>query len=108
MSLQQNNLPIPVVRALRELGQSIQDARKRRRIQVATMAERASISRMTLNRVEKGEPGVSIAVYATILFILGMHERLAELANAKHDTIGLNLEEERLPKRIRNSRKGKS
>lgn len=93
--------PIPVRRALRKLGHDIRDARRRRRIPVAIMAERASISRMTLNKVEKGEPGVSMGTYATVLFVLGMAERLADLADPKNDTVGLALEEERLPQRIR-------
>jgi len=93
--------PIPVRRALRKLGQDIRDARRRRRIPVAIMAERASISRMTLNKVEKGEPGVSMGTYATVLFVLGMAERLADLADPKNDTVGLALEEEHLPQRIR-------
>lgn len=69
------------------------------------MAERASISRMTLNKVEKGEPGVSLGTYATVLFILGMADRLADLADPKNDTVGLTLEEEHLPQRIRRARR---
>ncbi len=79
----------------------IRDARRRRRIPTAVMAERALISRMTLNKVEKGNPGVSLGIYATVLFVLGMTDRLAELADARHDAVGLSLEEERLPQRIR-------
>jgi transcriptional regulator with XRE-family HTH domain len=94
-------LPIPVGRALRKLGHDIRDARRRRRIPVAIMAERASISRTTLNKVEKGEPGVSMGTYATVLFVLGMAERLADLADPRHDSVGLALEEEHLPQRIR-------
>src|ERR1700730_10589950 len=41
-------------------------------IPVAILAERASISRVTLSKVEKGEPGVAVGTYATILFTLGM------------------------------------
>ncbi|MBI2466705.1 MAG: hypothetical protein HYV62_02620 [Candidatus Rokubacteria bacterium] len=93
--------PIPVRRALRKLGHDIRDARRRRRIPVAIMAERASISRMTLNKVEKGEPGVSMGTYATVLFVLGMADRLAELADPKDDSVGLTLEEQHLPQRIR-------
>src|SRR5439155_1573448 len=93
--------PIPVRRALRKLGHDISDARRRRRIPVAIMAERASISRTMLNKVEKGEPGVSTGTYATVLFVLGMVERLADLAEPKNDTVGLALEEEHLPQRIR-------
>ena len=94
-------LPIPVRRALRKLGTDIRDARRRRRIPTAVMAERSLISRMTLNKVEKGDPGVSLGTYATVLFVLGMTDRLAELADARHDAVGLGLEEERLPQRIR-------
>ena len=94
-------IPIPVRRALRKLGADIRDARRRRRIPTAVMAERALISRMTLNKVEKGDTGVSLGIYATVLFVLGMTERLAELADARHDAVGLSLEEERLPQRIR-------
>lgn len=94
-------LPIPVRRALRQLGQDIRDARLRRRIPTVVMAERASISRTTLNKIEKGDAGVSLGHYATVLFVLGMVERLGELADIRSDAVGLALEEERLPQRIR-------
>ena len=99
------SLPIPVKRILHKLGHDIRDARRRRRIQVAIMAERASISRTTLSKVEKGDPGVSMGTYATVLFALGMAERLADLADPRNDAVGLELEGEQLPKRIRRSRK---
>jgi len=44
------------------------EARKRRCISTATMAQRAMISRTTLVKVEKGDPGVSIGVIATVIF----------------------------------------
>jgi hypothetical protein len=62
---------------------------------------------MTLNKVEKGAPGVSLGTYATILFALGMADRLADVADPRHDTVGLELEEEHLPERIRLSRRQK-
>ena len=99
--------PVPVTRALRKLGHDIRDARRRRRIPVAILAERVSISRMTLNKVEKGDPGVSVGTYATVLFALGMADRLADVADPRHDTVGLELEEEHLPERIRLSRRQK-
>jgi len=100
--------PIPVRRAIWKLGQDIRDARLRRRISTAVMAERASISRTTLNKIEKGDFGVSLGNYANVLFVLGMAERLGELADVKTDTVGLELEEERLPQRIRRSNRSKS
>ncbi|MEO7142374.1 MAG: helix-turn-helix domain-containing protein [Bryobacteraceae bacterium] len=93
--------PIPVSRALRKLGSDIRDARRRRRIPVAIVAQRASISRTTLSKVEKGEPGVSLGTYATVLFVLGMIDRLADVADFRHDAAGIELDEEHLPERIR-------
>jgi transcriptional regulator with XRE-family HTH domain len=104
---QQPPVPIPVVRALRKLGHDIRDARRRRRIPVAILAERASISRMTLNRIEKGDARASVGAYATVLFVLGMADRLADVADPRHDSVGLQLEEEHLPERIRLPRRQK-
>ena len=100
-------LPIPVSRALRKLGRDIRDARRRRRIPTAIVAQRASISKPTFVKMEKGDPGVSIGIYATVLFVMGMAERLGELAAPKNDPVGLQLEEEHLPQRIRGARKQK-
>ena len=65
------------------------------------LAERASISRMTLSKAEKGDPGVSLGTYATVLFALGMVDRLADVADPRYDSVGRELEEENLPQRIR-------
>jgi transcriptional regulator with XRE-family HTH domain len=95
------SLPLPVARALRKLGSDIRDARRRRRIPTTTMAERASISRTTLTKVEQGDPGVQFGTYATVLFVLGLTDRIADLADVRLDKAGLELEDERLPQRIR-------
>ena len=100
-------LPIPVKHALRKLGRDMRDARRRRRIPVAVVAQRASISRTTLVKLEKGDPGVAMGIYATVLFVLGMADRLADIADPKDDAVGLQLEEEHLPQRIRGARKQK-
>lgn len=95
------SIPIPVRSALKKLGSDIRDARRRRRIQSGLMAERAMISRTTLYKIEQGDPSVSLAHYATVLFGLGMLDRLKELADIKHDEVGQALEQESLPERIR-------
>lgn len=94
-------LPIPVIRALRKLGEDIRDARRRRRIPTALMAERAFISRSTLHRLEKGAPEVSLGIYATVLFLLGLESRLADLVDLRYDPVGQALADQTLPKRIR-------
>ena len=98
-------MPLPVQRALAKLGDDIRTARIRRRIPTALMAERAMITRTTLRKVEKGDAGVSLGIYATVLFLIGMTSRLADLVDIRNDHLGLQLDEERLPKRIRRSSK---
>ena len=100
-----NSTPFPVRRALKKLGQDLCDARKRRRIPMQLAADRAGISRSTLSKIEKGDEGVSVCAYAKILFVLGMIGRLSELADSASDRLGLSLEAENLPKRIRFPRK---
>jgi hypothetical protein len=56
---------------------------------------------MTLNKIENGNGGVSVGNYATVLFALGLIGRLADVADMAHDTVGRELAEEQLPKRIR-------
>ena len=102
----QSTIPLPVLRHLRKLGTDIRDARLRRRIRAATLAERALISRTTLHRIERGDPGVSMGNYATVLFVLGLHDGIAELADRGRDVLGLDIMEERLPRRVRVPRRG--
>ncbi len=97
--------PIPVKRAMQKLGRDLRDARKRRRIPMQLAADRAGISRTTLDKIEKGDEGVGTGAYARILFVLGMVERFADLADPKFDQIGMELESEQLPKRIRFSKR---
>src|ERR1700683_2565153 len=81
-------MPLPVRHALRKLGRDIRDARRRRRIPAAIAAQRASISRTTLVKIEKGDPGVAIGIYATVLCVLGMADRLGDLAAPKNAPAG--------------------
>ena len=100
-----DTLPFPVLNALRKLGGDINDARRRRHLSMADLAERAFISRATLHKIERGSPSVSLGYYASALFILGLHHRLAEVADVRHDDFGLHIMQEKLPQRIRSSKK---
>ena len=93
--------PMPVLRAIAKLGEDVRDARRRRRIPMALLAERAAISRTTLANIERGDPGVSLGNYARALFSLGLIDRVADLADARHDDVGLAIEREKLPRRVR-------
>ena len=95
------HLPIPVIKALRKMGQDINDARRRRRITIELMAERAGLSRATVGKIEKGDPTTSMAGYASVLFVLGMEGSLGDLVDSVHDLVGRRLEDEKLPQRVR-------
>ncbi len=97
-------LPLPVRRALPRLRADIRDARRRRRLPTAVLANRAGITLPTLRRVERGDASVSLGIYATILFVLGLLPKLTTVAAVEGDAVGLALDEERLPQRIRRRR----
>ena len=94
-------LPAKVRRSLVVLGGDIAVARRKRSLTVAMMVERISVSKNTYLRVERGDPTVSVAVYAMALFVLGYPDVFGKLIEPSRDEIGLSLDEERLPKRIR-------
>jgi transcriptional regulator with XRE-family HTH domain len=83
------------------LGADIHDARRRRRLTMAVIAERAFTSRATLQRVEAGDPGVSIGIYAAVLQALGLLDGLLEVADAARDAVGQSLATAALPQRVR-------
>lgn len=101
MSTRKPVLPYGAKGVLKKLGSDIKEARKRRRIPVRVMAERALISPTTLTKIERGDPGVGIGFYVSVLFVLGLSDRLAEVVDASNDDLGLRLEAAELPERIR-------
>ena len=98
------HLPSPAVRkVLRKLGSNIHEARVRRKLPMSVVAERAATSRPTLSRLEKGDPSVSIGIYAAVLHALGLLDDLAGLADPARDSVGQQLASAALPKRARMS-----
>lgn len=94
-------LPPSIRRSLTKFGSDIAVARRKRKLTVAMMAERLAVSKGTYLRVEKGNPSVSLGVYAMALFALGLHGAFGDLVDQKRDDQGLLLDEQRLPQRIR-------
>lgn len=99
-------LPPKARQALVKLGADLSIARRRRRISLQAMAERTFTSRATIARVERGDPRVSMAIYASYLFALGLVDHLIELADPSLDELAgdLDLDVDRLPQRIRRRR----
>jgi transcriptional regulator with XRE-family HTH domain len=96
-----SSMPLPATHALRKLGRDLAIARRKRGIATSDMASRLFVSRNTLWRLERGDPGVALGTLATAAFVLQLHQRLANLAAPASDELGLRLDERRLPQRIR-------
>jgi len=84
-----------------QLGERIRIARKRRAITMEDMASRMFVTRKTLARLENGDPGVSLAVFFSALWVLGLEKDLLEIAVPEHDKVGLYRERQRLPEKVR-------
>jgi len=67
---------------------------------MAVVAERAFTSRSTLQRVEAGDPAVSIGIYGAVLQALGLAAGLGEMADISRDSVGQQLSSADLPKRV--------
>jgi len=93
-------LPISLRRSLLALGVGINVARRKRRFTVASMAERLAISMGTYRRIERGDPTVAMGTYAMALFVLDLRN-LEQIVAPANDELGLMLDQERLPKRVR-------
>lgn len=76
---------------LKEFGENIRLARKRRKLTGGQVAERANISRSTLQLIEKGSPGVAMGTYLQVLFVLGLERDL--LLVAANDPLGRKLQD---------------
>jgi DNA-binding XRE family transcriptional regulator len=93
-------LPPKVRRSLKKFGADLALARRKRRLTTAMMSERLGVAKSTYVRVEKGDPTVSLGVFAMALFVLGFGDVFAALVDASRDEQGLLLDEQRVPKRV--------
>lgn len=64
------------------IGQQIRAHRKALRISSTTTAEAAGMSRVTLHRIEKGEPAVTMGGYINTMAVLGLDFRLVTPAES--------------------------
>ena len=97
----QNSLPPEAATIISQLGERIRIARKRRAITMEDMASRMFVTRKTLARLENGAPGVSLAVFTSALWVLGLEKDLHEIAVPEYDKVGIFRERQRLPERVR-------
>jgi len=74
------SLPPVAASAIRQLGENLAIARKRRKESQRAWAMRIGVSVPTLIRVEQGEPTVSMGVYASALWLMGRVQALPDVA----------------------------
>jgi transcriptional regulator with XRE-family HTH domain len=98
-------LPAAVENTLRVLGQHLHIARKRRKESLKVFAERMQVSIPTLRKMEAGDPAVSVAAYATALWLIGRVHLLAEIANPATDETALMQELRTITSRGHNERR---
>ena len=72
--------PPAVTDALGRLGENLAIARVRRRESQREWAKRLGVSVPTLIRLERGDPGVAMGIYATALWLIGRAAAIPELA----------------------------
>jgi transcriptional regulator with XRE-family HTH domain len=82
---------------LARLGAQITARRKVLRIRAQICAEVAGISRVTLHRIEKGEPTVSMGAYLQVCEALGLHLALLPLGGQAEANSEVHLRGSEMP-----------
>ena len=96
-------LPRKLEQKMQIVGEQIKLARLRRNLSVVQVAERATCSALTINRIEKGTPTVAIGIYLRVLYALQLDDDILFLA--QKDEMGRALQDLALTRRERASKK---
>ncbi|MBQ8069567.1 MAG: helix-turn-helix domain-containing protein [Bacteroidales bacterium] len=87
-------MPQALSRKMEIMGQQIMLARKRRHLSMQDIADRATVTRLTVSKVEHGDPTVSMGIYARVLYALNLENDIMLLA--ADDALGRQLQDEEL------------
>ncbi len=87
-----STLPPAAADALRRLGENLAVARVRRKESQRAWAQRLGVSVPTLIRLEQGDPGVSVGIIATALWMMGRTDALPQLADPALDRGALEMD----------------
>ena len=77
--------PDLTLQRLRELGTRVHERRKALGIAATDAAQAAGLSRVTLYRIEQGEPSVTMGAYANVLEVLGLGTSLDRVGSQVND-----------------------
>ena len=82
------------LRLLKQLGENIQLARKRRGYTQVLISQRTGLSRLTIRKIEQGDPSVSMGHYVAVLGVLGLADDVANVA--RDDALGRKVQDIKL------------
>ena len=83
-------LPPQALQAMQALGADLALARKRRKQSLREWAARMGVSVRTLQRMEQGDPGVGMGIYAMAVWLLGRSQALVQVALPELDMAALD------------------
>jgi transcriptional regulator with XRE-family HTH domain len=89
-------MPRPLIQNLKLMGEQIKLARKRRHLTMQDIADRATVTRLTVSKVEHGDPTVAIGIFARVLYALNLDNDIKLIA--ENDPLGRNLQDAELKK----------
>lgn len=90
-------MPRALEQQLALMGERIKLARKRRHLSMQDVADRATVTRLTVSKVEHGDPTVAMGIYARVLYALNLENDITLLA--ADDALGRQLQDAELLKR---------
>ncbi len=76
---------------LSQLGENIKLACKRRKYSQSLISERTGLSRLTIRKIERGDPTVSIGHYVAVLAVIGLVDDFSNVA--RDDELGRKLQD---------------
>ena len=81
----------PILEIAKRLGERIRAARIRRKLRQEDLARRTGLSRTSIQNIERGDPGCSLAVVFQVLWNLGLANEIELIADPGLDRDGLAL-----------------
>lgn len=89
-------MPRSVSQNMELMGEQIMLARKRRHLSMQDIADRATVTRLTVSKVEHGDPTVAMGIYARVLYALQLEDDIKLIA--ANDALGRDLQDAELKK----------
>jgi len=87
--------PHQVEQAIGTLGANLRTARLRRNLSLQELAEKIGVERHVVSAAEKGKASTGIAIYAAVMWALGLLDQLSEIADPDRDEVGKTLAQSR-------------